>query len=955
MDEVKRPVRPNFAEDVYGTPSTERSDNSGISEMSESSLAQRRAAVLPKLKDLRNGEMHGKLETERDHQAEIGDLAFTYEDADEYHNELAELYAYSEMEEFGKNAHAYKAFLESSEDFNSKFGNSFVDLGRQKQLDVLNILCARFDSASAEERLSAARAFLYVLQGAFMDYDEEEDLQLDNSGNIFAQNPSSSGINNDCLIRAAKYGYLAAEVGALEALTMMLLREIEEPFDQEGCESKVNSSWQLSSTDLSDHSKRNKRSATLVDNQALRTVLSAMYHLVETIRRKELIDAITDTTESREHLRSVRVSFLEDLERPLLYLNKPLLIVLFDMMTPFYSGISPHFPVKKIFLLTWKIILATFGGWQAALADKNALRRKAGLSILEDTLEVARHMKACSLPDGDGPIGGFRGVRKTMPGRMLGRQMAYTETDGEDVNELDGSADISGSETPVPGDEALTPISSSSSMSTEGEGERTPTATSPSESRQIRRLPWSGKVRKDDIDVFMQHARKKFFSYELSGDIDTVFGLPPPILSSLKVLKKHLYVSLGEVQLKQEEELNRYVFSKKEDVIGNKTELIYRQLLPTMSNYVVALLKVLLAAAPSSKAKGESVNIFCDVLTPETDAIDVLSSSMSLDRCGINPLEESVRLAIDIHRHKEIVVKAASSVIILLLKHFKLNHVFQFEAFAQQLIYCNGIPLMLKFLDQNMIRYIQSRHEIHPYNYPQCAIYWARNKEEFPSLNADNVEIGPAAEGYYLWRNVFSSINMVRILNKLTKWKLARTMMLVVFKSAPILKRCLKIRVGLFQLYTLKLLKMQARYLGRPWRRSNMDIISAIYCTVRHRLADDWAFANDPRSKSWDFQTDESSLKSLIERFHSRRYSKIHPAFAIEVNENVVPGDNYLNHVDLREYEPVDNCSFSVLGKDMDLPDNFKDNYELWLTREVFRNQIDWDQFLSEGKPDRNA
>lgn len=108
----------------------------------------------------------------------------------------------------------------------------------------------------------------------------------------------SKGVNHDCLLRAAKYCYLAAEVGALDGLMIMLLREIEEPFDQEGCESKVNSSWQLNSTDLSDPgkifksyfsrfyflAKRPKRSATLMDNQALRAVLSAMYHMVETIR-----------------------------------------------------------------------------------------------------------------------------------------------------------------------------------------------------------------------------------------------------------------------------------------------------------------------------------------------------------------------------------------------------------------------------------------------------------------------------------------------------------------------------------------------------------------------------------------------------------------------------------------------------------------------------------------------
>lgn len=68
--------------------------------------------------------------------------------------------------------------------------------------------------------------------------------------------------------------------------------------------------------------------------------------------------------------------------------------------------------------------------------------------------------------------------------------------------------------------------------------------------------------------------------------------------------------------------------------------------------------------------------------------------------------------------------------------------------------------------------------------------------------------------------------------------------MTVVFKSAPILKRTLKVRHAMTQLYVLKLLKMQTKYLGRQWRKSNMKTISAIYQKVRHRLNDDWAYGN---------------------------------------------------------------------------------------------------------------
>ncbi len=38
---------------------------------------------------------------------------------------------------------------------------------------------------------------------------------------------------------------------------------------------------------------------------------------------------------------------------------------------------------------------------------------------------------------------------------------------------------------------------------------------------------------------------------------------------------------------------------------------------------------------------------------------------------------QSMKLGVDVNRHKEIIVKAISALLLLLLKHFKLNHVYQ--------------------------------------------------------------------------------------------------------------------------------------------------------------------------------------------------------------------------------------------------------------------------------------
>lgn len=71
---------------------------------------------------------------------------------------------------------------------------------------------------------------------------------------------------------------------------------------------------------------------------------------------------------------------------------------------------------------------------------------------------------------------------------------------------------------------------------------------------------------------------------------------------------------------------------------------------------------------------------------------------------------QSMKLGIDVNRHKEIIVKAVSAILLLLLKHFKLNHIYQFEFMSQHLVFANCIPLVLKFLNQNIIAYIEAKN-----------------------------------------------------------------------------------------------------------------------------------------------------------------------------------------------------------------------------------------------------
>jgi len=395
---------------------------------------------------------------------------------------------------------------------------------------------------------------------------------------------------------------------------------------------------------------------------------------------------------------------------------------------------------------------------------------------------------------------------------------------------------------------------------------------------------------------------------------------------------------------------------------------LYQAILPNLPQYMIALLKVLLAASPTSKSKTESINIMADVLPRK----------MPLTAT------QSTKLTVDIGRHKEIIVKAVSAIILLYLKHFKINHVYQFEFMSQHLVFANCIPLVLKFFNQTITEYVNTKNSIPLLDFPSCVI------GEQPDLSGDSfVYGGEMSDKSYSWRNVFSCINLLRILNKLIKWKHSRVMMLVVFKSAPILKKTLKVRHAMMQLYVLKLLKMQTKYLGRQWRKSNMKTMSAIYAKVRHRLNDDWAFGNDLESRPWDFQAEECTLRACVDRFNLRRYPEAtqkcgNNGTAAQNAENaqqsnMMAGNNgcgnngdangYGNNggggngghnqqQQLNDYgveggfpsdEILTHSDFAFFGhsgwwdRKVELTDYFKANYAVWLEEEVYNSQTDWD------------
>lgn len=903
-------------------------------------------------------------------------INFTYEDTDSYQNEISELYSYGEESEFFANRNAFE---ESMEDCGLPL--TWKHMVREQKSKAINYLMTTLEVSCRVTRTKSCRALAYLIQGNFGECLSLEEQATNSQANVF----------------------LLCEQGIFQAFVQQLLIEADISLIETASQQQASMST----------------SQIFNDSSELRLILSVLCTVTETMYHAK------DSSDLK--IQELRQQFIFDLQNP--FGDELLVVTLFQMLNNFCGGLAPHYPIRKITLLLWKVILITLGGTKTLKEIKESNRKLSNLEPLsDDTIEVTKNMRPCSppvMPDGQARArtalsGGFVATKRKVFKQPAFDDVVFAyakecfssslaelenhpdfESENENPNEIEdfGNELNDSTENPAqpspdadnsvysPGvdpfadDERPPDGSSDSGINIETDSNNSdktiPDVTDEVNSKAIRDpfedivvqqetkepkpidivenaissslkpgntdqpidgsrsdvttiyrgLPWAPKVRKADLNQHLSIIRNKFLGYTLPNDFETTFGLPDPIIEGINVLKRHLYVSLSEVQLEREEAMEKYPLTHNEidpDFREAPSEKLYSALLPKLPQYMIALLKILLAASTSTKNKterSESINIMCEMNSD--------SGSLSII--------QTMKMNADANRHKEIIIKAVSGILILLLKHFKVNHIYQFEYVSQQLMFANCIPLILKFLSQDIYSYIvTSKSTISAIDFPACVI------GEQPELTTEAIEL--CSFQPYCWRNMFSCINLVRILNKLTKWKHSRIMMLVVFKSAPTLTKALSVRHSMFQLYVLKLLKVQLKFLGRQWKKTNMKLISAIYQKVRHRLTDDWAYSNDNEARPWEFQAEEFTLQANINKFHQRRYQSILAPNSKSRNSMIFDQTDKFGGIQDCTDEDYD----FGMNEVSQISPHFERNYERWLESEVFQRNIDWDKLLND-------
>ncbi|KAI7863463.1 hypothetical protein BDF14DRAFT_1843377 [Spinellus fusiger] len=561
---------------------------------------------------------------------------------------------------------------------------------------------------------------------------------------------------------------------------------------------------------------------------------------------------------------------IEALQEDLRMLTPKIVAFLFSVVSQLREKHVKASPFKKLILLLWKTILAAFGGIEKPKTLKNYAKILSGF-YFEDKDIIAKCTPLDLYHFQNESITKFPGY--TPPECPLFASGSLTMKATSALATAMGIASATAS-TELPYQALFPPKQSQTSNQT------------------------STKKQQQANNLFSSHT--PIVVPPLAG---SQHSLPKSIIEAGELYIENMHYSLSTYQIIQEREkaVNKWQFQRNISTekpidrsavpdnvltIFDTFEHFYSKMVPELQNIIIVLLKLLLSTVANPR----------------------LSKTETLDNT-------------DNTRNSEIISKAISAIVILLLKWTKLSHALKFEYISQLLVDSGCLLLVLKVLglhDSTITVAAQTDQAQH-------GVFCRFNPIDPPALDDTSEEV------YTNQRNMFWTINFLRIIQMLTKRKTNRVMLLVQYKSSAILKRMLRISHPMLSLYNLKLLKSQVPYLGRKWRSVNVKIISAIYLRCHTVLRDDWISKTDTDINIEDGMAQEINIRILIRMYHGQRYLP-----------SMLPILDEANTLTFNSHEPISTDHedyFSNSNSVGDLDPEFVENYEAWLASEVYMNE----------------
>ncbi|KAH7393081.1 hypothetical protein BKA66DRAFT_320684 [Pyrenochaeta sp. MPI-SDFR-AT-0127] len=354
----------------------------------------------------------------------------------------------------------------------------------------------------------------------------------------------------------------------------------------------------------------------------------------------------------------------------------------------------------------------------------------------------------------------------------------------------------------------------------------------------------------------------------------------------------------------------------------NLVEDFYRKALPNLQSLIIVLIKAILAHVTALVTQSSGANGLQSGFQFQDNQNGTTAGRPDMN--GVNGHSNTVATneELDAMRTQEVLDKAVTGTLVLLLKWFKVSHILKFEYITQLLVDSSYVPLILKLLQlqeiEKIVNFKSEQEELNFFNF--CRSHSRNTSEDGP--NEDKEEAKPDGDsdddaapppirltredsndsgvepshrmmlqppevdelGFptnelpaepitnFSWRAFFTSINYLRIMQKICKNKAHRNLMLVSYKSSQFLRKSLKVPQPELRLYTLKLFKNQVPYCGRKWRQSNMRVITAVYLHCRPELRDDWLAGSDVDAEVDESVPLEQALRSLTHWHNLKRY-----------------------------------------------------------------------------------
>ncbi|KAL9558318.1 hypothetical protein PS6_001378 [Mucor atramentarius] len=419
---------------------------------------------------------------------------------------------------------------------------------------------------------------------------------------------------------------------------------------------------------------------------------------------------------------------------------------------------------------------------------------------------------------------------------------------------------------------------------------------------------------------------------------------PRSLTEAKSVWLKHLYISVANYQIIYEREKAVHRWSRWNDrhqqpqVTEEWDDMVYHHL------------------KEQEQRRIKRIDRLYQSIVPNFQSIVVVILKLLLSTVSIGKDKEAEILEdINVTRNRESISKAVSGVLLLLLKWFKTSHVLKFEYLSQVLIDSGCMLLILKLLGLQEVALLASKKT------DDDSQSFLSFVQQTHTNNDDDDDDDDEQENYTNNRNLCWSINLLRILQMLTKRKTHRILLLVQYKSSAILKRLLKVGHIVMDLYVLKNLKNQVPFMGRKWRSANMKTISAIYAHCLTSLNDDWLSSPEGSADMDESAMKEINLRMLTRLYNGQRYlPNILPSMD-EVsgpdntffynNSCTTTANNDSNSKNLPEYT----LNEPILVDDVDLDMDFKRDYRNWLERDVYSTDgEDEDDDEDEDEEDRD-